>query len=66
MDAQICLKKLQWVGVLNFATVGLDGTPQVRCIWARHGKSGLFLLSKTCRLHISIWASIRFFENSIL
>ena len=28
MDAQTCLKKLQYVGVLNFATVGLDGTPQ--------------------------------------
>lgn len=36
MDAQTCLKKLQLVGVLNFATVGLDGTPQVRCISAIH------------------------------
>ena len=36
MDAQSCLKKLQYVGVLNFATVGLDGTPQVRCISAIH------------------------------
>ncbi len=36
MDAQTCLKKLQYVGVLNFATVGLDGTPQVRCISAIH------------------------------
>ena len=32
MDAQTCLKKLQCVGVLNFSTVGLDGTPQARCI----------------------------------
>ena len=36
MDAQTCLQKLQYVGVLNFATVGLDGTPQVRCISAIH------------------------------
>ena len=25
IDAQMCLKKLEYVGVLNFATVGLDG-----------------------------------------
>ena len=36
MDAQTCLKKLEYVGVLNFATVGLDGTPQIRCISAIH------------------------------
>ena len=36
IDAQMCLKKLEYVGVLNFATVGLDGSPQVRCISAVH------------------------------
>lgn len=36
MDAQTCLKKLQCVGVLNYSTVGLDGTPQARCISAIH------------------------------
>lgn len=36
MDAQTCLKKLEYVGVLNFATVGLDKTPQIRCISAIH------------------------------
>lgn len=36
MDAQTCLKKLQYVGVLDFATVGPDGAPQVRCISAIH------------------------------
>ena len=36
MDAQTCLKKLEYVGVLNFATVGFDGTPQIRCISAIH------------------------------
>lgn len=30
MNAQTCLKKLKYVGILNFATVGLDGTPQVK------------------------------------
>ena len=29
-------EKLQCVGVLNFSTVGLDGTPQARCISAIH------------------------------
>lgn len=36
MDAQTCLKKLQYVGVLSFATIGLDHRPQVRCISAIH------------------------------
>ena len=36
MDAQTCLKKLEYVGVLSFATVSLDGTPQIRCISAIH------------------------------
>lgn len=36
MNAETCLKKLQLVGVLSFATVGLDGAPQVRCISAIH------------------------------
>lgn len=36
MDAQTCLKKLQYVGVLTFATVGPGGAPQVRCISAIH------------------------------
>ena len=40
MDAQTCLKKLQYVGVLSFATVGLDGTPQIRCISAIHYEAG--------------------------
>lgn len=36
MDAQACLKKLEYVGVLAFATTGLDGSPQVRNISAIH------------------------------
>ncbi|MBQ8971559.1 MAG: 4Fe-4S binding protein [Clostridia bacterium] len=36
MNLEICLKKLQYVGVLNFATIGEDGAPQVRCISAIH------------------------------
>lgn len=36
MDAQTCLKKLQYVGVLSFATVDAEGSPQVRCISAIH------------------------------
>ena len=44
IDAQMCLKKLEYVGVLNFATVGLDGSPQD--VYKRQGlrflhKSGL-------------------------
>jgi len=36
MDAQTCLKKLELVQVLNFATVDEDGFPQVRNISAIH------------------------------
>ena len=36
MDAQTCLKKLQYVGVLNFATVDKFGKPQIRNISAIH------------------------------
>lgn len=36
MDIQTCLKKLEYVGVLSFATVDKQGTPQVRCISAIH------------------------------
>ena len=36
MDALTCLKKLGYVGVLDFATVDEDGAPQVRNISAIH------------------------------
>lgn len=36
MDAQTCLKKLGYVGVLSFATVDSSGSPQVRNISAIH------------------------------
>ena len=36
MDAQTCLKKLGYVGVLSFATVDGAGSPQVRNISAIH------------------------------
>lgn len=36
MDLQICLKKLQLVGVLAFATVDSEGAPQIRNISAIH------------------------------
>ena len=36
MDAQTCLKKLGYVGVLSFATVDAAGNPQVRNISAIH------------------------------
>lgn len=36
MDARTCLKKLQYVGVLNFATVDSYGKPQIRNISAIH------------------------------
>src|SRR5699024_1121647 len=36
MDAQTCLKKLGYVGVLSFATVDRNGNPQVRNISAIH------------------------------
>lgn len=36
MDLATCLKKMQLVGVLAFATVDSDGAPQVRNISAIH------------------------------
>ena len=36
MDAQACLKKLEYVGVLAFATVDQTGAPQIRNISAIH------------------------------
>ncbi|MCM1304760.1 MAG: 4Fe-4S binding protein [Lachnospiraceae bacterium] len=36
MDAETCLKKLQYVGVLAFATVDGEGNPQIRNISAIH------------------------------
>ena len=36
MDAQTCLKKLEYVGVLAFATVDEHGAPQIRNISAIH------------------------------
>ena len=36
MDKETCLKKLQYVGVLAFATVGQDGATRVRNISAIH------------------------------
>ena len=43
MDMQTCLKKLQHVGVLSFATIGMDATPQIRCISAIHYEPDAFL-----------------------
>ncbi len=36
MDVQTCLKKLEYVGVLAFATVDAEGAPQIRNISAIH------------------------------
>ena len=36
MDVKTCIQKLGYVGVLNFATVDEDGSPQVRNISAIH------------------------------
>jgi len=41
MDAQTCLQKLQYVGVLAFATVDEYGNPQIRNISAIHYESGV-------------------------
>lgn len=33
---ELCLKKLEWVGILHVATVDEQGHPQVRCVSAIH------------------------------
>ena len=48
MNAETCLKKLGYVGVLNFATVDEDGAPQVRNISAIH-REGTTLYFLTAR-----------------
>lgn len=46
MDLEICLKKLEYVGVLSFATVDEKGAPQIRNISAIHyEKSGLYFFT---------------------
>lgn len=46
MNLQTCLEKLQYVGVLNFATVAEDGSPQIRNISAIHyEKDGLYFFT---------------------
>lgn len=46
MDLQTCLQKLKYVGVLNFATVGEDGSPQIRNISAIHyEEDGLYFFT---------------------
>lgn len=46
MNLEICLEKLQRVGVLNFATVAQDGSPQIRNISAIHyEKDGLYFFT---------------------
>ena len=39
MDLATCLKKMELVGVLAFATVDSDGAPQIRNISAIHYES---------------------------
>lgn len=48
MDAETCIKKLGYVGVLDFATVDEDGAPQVRNISAIHYE-GMTLYFLTAR-----------------
>ena len=46
MDAETCLKKLEYVGVLAFATVDGEGNPQVRNISAIHYEAdGLYFFT---------------------
>lgn len=33
---ELCLQKLQWIGILHVATVDTDNHPQVRCVSAIH------------------------------
>ncbi|MCI8284360.1 MAG: 4Fe-4S binding protein [Firmicutes bacterium] len=46
MDLQTCLKKLEYVGVLDFATVDEEGAPQIRNISAIHyEQDGLYFFT---------------------
>ena len=51
MDAQTCLNKLRYVGVLSFATVDGEGNPQVRNISAIHYEpDALYFFTRSCWL----------------
>ena len=50
MDAKTCLQKLQYVGVLTFATVDKNGGPQIRNISAIHyEQEALYFFTGVCK-----------------
>ena len=56
MDAKTCLQKLQYVGVLAFATVDRNGAPQVRNISAIHYEpDGIYFLPPGERISVKIY-----------
>ncbi len=58
MDAETCLKKLGYVGVLAFATTDEEGKPQVRNISAIHFENDV-LYFFTARKKILPWAAFK-------
>lgn len=46
MDLATCMKKMELVGVLAFATVDSDGAPQIRNISAIHYESDAIFFSQ--------------------
>ena len=62
MDLATCLKKMELVGVLAFATVDSEGAPQIRNISAIHYEpDALYFFTARCErsksayLYISEW-----------
>ena len=62
MDAQTCLKKLGYVGVLSFATTDGEGNPQVRNISAIHYEpDAIYFFTARGRLRaVILWQSSRY------
>ena len=54
MDLQTCLKKMQLVGVLAFATVDSEGAPQIRNISAIHYEENARVLFLPQEVKISV------------
>ena len=53
MNTETCLKKLQYVGTLAFATVDASGAPQVRNVSAIHyADDGLLSLRLSVEIQI--------------
>lgn len=65
---ELCLQKLQWIGILHVATVDTDNHPQVRCVSAIHFEPDAIFFTRRVarvlpislrRMGLSRWKDLR-------